>query len=332
MTARDAAARRFLAGTPWRDATATALPGDASFRRYWRLAGGPSPALLMDAPPPAENVRAYRRVALHLRGLGLTAPAIHAADEDAGFLVIEDFGDRTFARALAAGEPAAPLYALATDALIALHARADAAALDAPAYDAARMLDAALLFLDWYLPRAGRPPDDGQRQGFAAAWRAVLPRAEAGGATLVLRDFFVENLMLAPGRRGVARCGLLDFQDAAIGPRAYDLMSLLEDARRDVAPAIRAGMLARYFAAFPALDRAAFLAAATVCAAQRHCRVLGVFARLAARDGKPAYLVHVPRLWRLLDRALAQPVMAPVKTWFDAEVPEAARVLSAPAA
>jgi aminoglycoside/choline kinase family phosphotransferase len=153
----------------------------------------------------------------------------------------------------------------------------------------------------------------------------VLPRAFAGGPALVLRDFFVENLMLAPGRAGAARCGLLDFQDAAIGPRAYDLMSLLEDARRDVAAEIRAAMLARYFAAFPDLDRAGFLAAATVCAAQRHCRVLGVFARLASRDGKPGYLAHVPRLWRLLERALSQPVMAPVRAWFDAEAPPPVR-------
>jgi N-acetylmuramate 1-kinase len=331
MSARDAAARRFLSATAWAGAAMAPLPGDASFRRYFRLAGGPSPALLMDAPPPHEDVRSYRRIAAHLVALGLTAPRVHAADDDAGFLLIEDFGDTTFARALAAGAPARPLYELATDALVALHARADAAAIDLPAYDAAAMLEKAALFLDWYMPRAGRKPDAAQRRRFAAAWAAVLPRAAAGAPTLVLRDFFVENLMLAPGRAGAARCGLLDFQDAAIGPRAYDLMSLVEDARRDVPAEIRAGMLARYFAAFPDLDRAGFLAAATVCAAQRHCRVLGVFARLASRDGKPAYLAHVPRLWRLMERALSQPVMAPVKAWFDAEAPPPLRALKAAA-
>ncbi len=328
MSAREAEIAAFLAAGAWRHAARRPLAGDASFRRYFRLAGGPAPALLMDAPPPREDVRPFVKVARHLAALGLSAPAIHAVDAEHGFVVLEDFGDATFPAAMAAGDPAA-FYVLATDTLIALHRTPAMLDIEVPAYDAARLTDMAALLLDWFLPAAsGAPVAAAARADYRAAWAAVLPLREAVPTVLALRDYFPENLMWLAGREGVRRCGLLDFQDAMAAPAVYDLVSLVEDARRDVPDALRAAMLARYLAAFPAIDPAGFAAACAVMAAQRHARVIGVFVRLWQRDGKPGYLRHLPRLWRLLDRALAHPALAPLRRWFDAEVPPAWRVAS----
>ena len=158
-----------------------------------------------------------------------------------------------------------------------------------------------------------------------AAWRDCLTPALADAPTLVLRDYHVDNLMWLTGRDGVAACGLLDFQDAVAGPRAYDLMSLLEDARRDIDTALTADMLARYRAAFPDLEapgpgRDAFDTVYAVLAAQRHAKVIGIFTRLCRRDAKADYLVHIPRVWRLLERNLADPALAPVRDWFERHV------------
>ena len=152
-------------------------------------------------------------------------------------------------------------------------------------------------------------------------WRALLPLANAVPATLVLRDYHVDNLMLIEGRTGLAACGLLDFQDAVIGSPAYDLVSLLEDARRDVSADVASGLSEHYLGAFPGLDRAAFTTAAAVLAAQRNCKILGIFTRLCVRDRKPQYLVHVPRLWRLVDRDVSHPALAPVRRWLDRYIP-----------
>ncbi len=322
MTDRAAAIERFLATTEWRHARRMPLPSDASFRRYIRLAGGPGAALLMDAPPPHENVAAFMRVARHLAALGLSAPKLYAADEAQGFLVIEDFGEDTYARRLAAGADEDELYALAIDVLIALHRAPAAGAIDVPAYDEARLIDAAGLLIDWFLPAmTGRPTPQAAAEDFRAAWRSVMPLRLGTPQTLALRDFHIDNLMIVAGQSGVRRCGLLDFQDAMRAPAAYDLVSLIEDARRDVAPALRAAMLARYRAAFPALDEAAFRASLAVMGAQRHARVIGVFTRLWRRDGKPRYLHHIPRVWRLLEGAVRHPGLLPVKRWLDAHVP-----------
>lgn len=329
--AADARARArlaFLAGTRWRDAQMTALSGDASFRRYFRLAGGPSPALLMDAPPPREDVAPFVRVGRHLRALGFSAPEIHAEDPAQGFLVIEDFGDATFTRRLAEGADEAALYTLATDTLIALHRHPDAAAAGVPPYDAAALQREADLLIDWFLPAVtGAPAPAAAAEEYRAAWRALYPLADAAAPTLVLRDYHVDNLMELPGREGTAACGLLDFQDALTGSPAYDLVSLVADARRDIRPALRAAMIERYLAAFPALGRADFLAAAAMLSAQRNCKIIGIFTRLMARDGKPAYLRHIPRVWRLLEADLAHPALAPVRRWLDAAIPPALRTV-----
>ena len=325
--ARDRSRRAFLAGTDWRKARMTALTGDASFRRYFRLAGGPSPALLMDAPPPQEEVAPFVRVARHLCNLGFSAPAVHAEDPERGFLVIEDFGDATFTRRLAEGADEDALYRLAADTLIALHRHPGAASVDVPPYDAAALQREADLLIDWFLPAVtGAPAPQATAEEYRAVWRELYPLADTAPPTLVLRDYHVDNLMELPGREGSAACGLLDFQDALVGSPAYDLVSLVADARRDIRPALRDAMVERYLAAFPALNRTDFLAAAAMLSAQRNCKIIGIFTRLMARDGKPLYLQHIPRVWRLLEADLAHPALAPVRAWLDDAIPPALRV------
>ena len=308
---REAAISAFLAEAGWEDARREPLAGDASFRRYIRLRRGATTVLLMDAPPPEEDVRPFMAVAARLLQLGLSAPQVFRADPAYGLLLLEDFGDDTFTRLLGRGESEHTLYMLATDALTALQRRPDAAA-GFPPFGMDRFLAGAELFLDWYLPAAIDPTPD--REGFRAAMRQVLAPVLAGPGTLMLRDFHVDNLISLDGRVGAASCGLLDFQDAAGGPPAYDLASLIEDARRDVEESVRMAVLARYRAAFPgAMDLERDVA---ILGAQRHIRVLGTFMRLARRDGKPGYRRHLPRLRRMLERNLAHPALDPLAVWF----------------
>jgi aminoglycoside/choline kinase family phosphotransferase len=278
----------------------------------------------MDAPPPQEDVEPFVAVAGILRGLGLSAPQVHAQDRARGFLLIEDFGDDLYTRLLAKGGDAAALYALAIDTLIALHRAVDLRGLPPlPPYDPGRLLDEAALLVDWYAPSVlGRPLTTAAREDYLARWREILPQAALSEATLVLRDYHVDNLMLLPGRSGVAGCGLLDFQDAVLGPASYDLVSLLEDARRDVPASLRAAMTARYLAAFPALDPVLFRRSGTILAAQRNMKILGIFTRLWRRDGKPAYLPHIARVWRLIEEEVArEPALAPIAQWLDRHLP-----------
>ena len=317
----------FLAAAGWEKAVRRRLAGDASFRRYDRLEAGPFRAVLMDAPPPQEDVRPFLAIARLLQRLGFSAPGVLAEDIAAGLLLLEDFGDATYTRLLAQGAAEEALYALAVDLLIALHRGFDpAAAPEVPAYDDQRLLTEAALLVDWYLPAvAGQPTEPRLRAEYLALWRALLPVARAVPTSLVLRDYHVDNLMLIEGRDGLAACGLLDFQDAVIGPVTYDLVSLLEDARRDVPPGLAAAMRARYLAGFPDLDRAAFDASYAVLGAQRNCKIVGIFTRLCVRDGKPVYLAHIPRVWRLIESDLGHPVLAPVKDWLDRHIPPAMR-------
>jgi len=318
----------FLEANGWGGVVPTSHAGDASFRCYYRLRRGPDSAIVMDAPPPQEDVGTYVAVAAILRGLGLSAPEVLAEDRAEGFLLIEDFGDDTYTRLLARGVDEPALYTLAVDTLAALQqAVAAGGAPDLPPYDEARLLGEAALLVDWYMPAVlGLPPAAALREEYLALWRAVLPQATAPfRPTLVLRDFHIDNLMLLPGRPVVRCCGLLDFQDAVCGPPAYDLVSLLEDARRDVSEGLCRAMTARYLAAFPVLDRAAFGHSAAILAAQRNCKILGIFTRLWKRDGKPGYLAHVPRLWRLIEADLRHPALADIARWIDRHLPPAAR-------
>ena len=329
MAERDQAIAGFLAGAGWGDAARAALPGDASFRRYFRLARQGTTAMLMDAPPPQEDVRPYLAIARSLQSLDLSAPEIFAEDVAAGLLLIEDFGDDTYTRLLAKGADETALYALAIDVLIALRERfAPDAAPSLPPYDDTRLLSEAALLVDWYLPAiTGSETPAALREEYLDLWRNLFPVARAMPPTLVLRDYHVDNLMRIPGRPGIAACGLLDFQDAVLGPITYDLVSLLEDSRRDIAPDLIAAMRQRYLSAFPDLDRDAFNASFAVLGAQRHCKVVGIFTRLDRRDKKPRYLTHIPRLWRLIDQDLRHPVLAPVKAWLDRHIPPALRVV-----
>ncbi len=333
-SARQQAMAAFLNASGWSGTVAAPLAGDASFRSYYRLRRGLESVVVMDAPPPQEDVGSYVAVAAILRALGLSAPVVLAEDRAQGFLLIEDFGDDTYTRLLQRGADEWALYALAVDVLAAVQQASAAAAgvTGLPPYDDARLLAEAVLLVDWYFPAAlGKPPTASMREEYLALWRAVLPLArEPFRPTLILRDFHIDNLMLLPDRAGVRRCGLLDFQDAVVGPPAYDLVSLLEDARRDVPGALRREMTERYLAAFPALDRADFQRSAAILAAQRNCKILGIFTRLWKRDGKPAYLRHIPRLWRLVEHDLRHPALCGVAHWLDRHLPPAARRIPEP--
>ncbi len=329
MTERDSAITAFLAASGWGGATHQPLAGDASFRRYCRLERNGGTAMLMDAPPPQEDVRPFLSIAKVLRELGFSAPSILAADAPAGLLLLEDLGDDTYTRLFAKGADETELYALAVDVLVALHRRFTSQnAPSVPPYDDTRLLNEAALLVDWYLPAiSGEPTPAALREDYLELWRGLFPVARAVPATLVLRDYHVDNLMRIAGRGGLAACGLLDFQDAVLGPVTYDLVSLLEDSRRDIAPAITASMRRRYLAAFPDLDREAFGASFAVLGAQRHCKVIGIFTRLDRRDFKPRYLEHIPRLWRLIDEDLLHPALAPVKQWLDRHIPPERRAV-----
>jgi N-acetylmuramate 1-kinase len=313
----------FIEACGWGGCAAAPLAGDASFRRYYRLAREGRTAVLMDAPPPQEDVGRYVFVATLLRRLGFSAPEVLAEDCREGFLLLEDFGDETYTRRLERGHDESTLYGLAVDTLVALqHAVGPSVSAKLPAYDMTRLLVEASLLVDWYRPAVlGVPLEAEARTEYLASWQAVLPLAEVSRPTLVLRDYHIDNLMLLTDRPGVCGCGLLDFQDAVCGQPSYDLVSLLEDARRDVPAALQREMTERYCASFPGLDRQAFRRSAAILAAQRNCKILGLFTRLWKRDSKPQYLAHVPRVWRLLDEELRHPALAPIAQWLDRHLP-----------
>lgn len=306
-----AGAAAFLASLGWNDAQVLPLAGDASFRRYFRVVAEGRSAVLMDAPPPHEDPRPFVSVAGWLTGQGFAAPTIHGTDLDRGLVLLEDFGDvrmRETVDADASREDA--LYGAAIDLLVEL-ARHAAEGL-AP-YDRSVMHREANLLTEWYCPAVGIEAD---RDGYAAAWDAVFDMALTERPVTVLRDYHAENLMLVGDGDSL---GLLDFQDALAGHPAYDLVSLLQDARRDVSPDLEARMLARYRAATGAGGD--FDAAYHVLGAQRNAKIVGIFTRLWKRDGKARYPGLCPRVWRYLERDLEHPALAPVKAWFDADIP-----------
>jgi len=314
-------APEFLAGCGWGGAEILPLAGDASFRRYFRVVQGDRTAVLMDAPPPHEDPRPFIAVAEWLAGVGLSAPDILARDLDKGLLLLGDFGDWRL-REYLDDDPAREhdLYARATDVLVHLHRHPPMPGL--PVHGLEQWLEELKLFTDWYCPALGIEVD---ANGYAAAWTEVLgPVADDGlGPVTVLRDYHAENIMLVGEREGVAHFGLLDFQDALSGHPAYDLASVLEDARRDVPPEIERAMIDRYVAAMGQGD--AFERAYWALAAQRNTRILGVFTRLWKRDSKPHYRRFQPRMWGLLERDLANAHLKPVREWFDANVGEGYR-------
>jgi aminoglycoside/choline kinase family phosphotransferase len=322
MSERAARRRDFVVRSGWGDAEERLLAGDASFRKYFRLTGATGSTVVMDAPAPQEDVRPFVRIARHLLAMQLSAPEIWAVDEADGFLLLEDLGDDTFARVLANGGDEAELYARATDVLATVHAAPGHGLLPGlGGYEGDALIEAAMLLPEWYLAEAtGHTTQAEVTQGYVAAWRACLANLPPDTGALLLRDFHKDNLMWLPQRPGVRACGLLDFQDAQRGHASYDLVSLIEDARRDVSPAVQAACLARYLAA-TGLPEKDFRTGYALMAAQRHARIIGLFVRLLRRDGKPEYLRHLPRVWRLFESALAHPAVEPLRAWVDHHLP-----------
>jgi tRNA threonylcarbamoyl adenosine modification protein YjeE len=347
---RMAAARQFIAESGYSEALRSRLQGDASTRSYERLALGDKHVILMNSPrrpdgPPvrdgqpygaiahlADNVMPFVAMANGLRQHGFSAPTIHHADLDQGLLIIEDLGDER----VVSGEPPVPIkerYETAVDALLALHEQRLPDTLPVaphvehriPYYDMRAFLIEAELLLDWFLPRLGAPLPDIERGSFRALWRELLQPAIDGPATWVLRDFHSPNLLWLPRRSEIARLGVLDFQDAVMGPAAYDLASLLQDARVDVPEQLELALLGRYVRGRREVeadfDPAQFIKIYVTLGAQRASKILGIFARLDMRDGKPQYLRHMPRVWGYLQRSLGHPALESLNAWYIAHVP-----------
>lgn len=304
-------AAAFLAANGWAGAEIVPLAGDASFRRYFRVLHGDRRAVLMDAPPPHEDPRPFVAIARWLGERQFAAPVIHAVDDTQGLVLLEDFGDARMREAIDEDPDAAlELYEAAVDILIALRAHP---AGDLRPYDRAELQREAGLLVEWYCPAVGI---DADVAGYRAAWDAVLDRGLTETPVTVLRDYHAENLMLVGADRAL---GLLDFQDALAGHPAYDLVSLLQDARRDVEESIERVMLGHYRAATG--EGAAFLDAYRVLGAQRNAKIIGIFTRLWKRDGKPRYPALCPRVWGYLERDLSYPALAPVARWFEDNIP-----------
>lgn len=318
--------RAFLAEAGWGDATVAPLAGDASNRRYDRVSGAKGAAVLMDAPAErGEDITIFLDFTDLLRRQGLSAPTIYHADRATGFALLEDLGDDLYAR-IAAADPSqeAQIYGAAVDLLAEMHSapppvRAGARAIQP--YDAAVLLREAQLATGWWVPAAsadtpGTALEDDFSDVIARACGDVATRRDA----LVLRDYHAENLLWLPRREGAARVGLLDYQDALIGARAYDLVSLLEDARRDTSTGLRRAMIDRYVAASGvAADE--FAAEYAVLGAQRNLKIIGIFARLWLRDGKPVYLDMIPRVWAHLMNDLAHPGLSELAAFVNANIP-----------
>ena len=311
----------FLSHAGWGEAEVDPIPGDASFRRYFRIRDGYRKAMLMQAPPPQEDPQPFLDVAAWLSANGQRAPEVYAADAERGWALLEDFGDdrmRDWLELNPAGENAA--YCAAIDALVALH-RCPAGPFGP--YDIAAYLRETALFTEWYCPAAGLEVDEG---GYEHAWEAVLSplfARQAPGVT-VLRDYHAENIMLLePEKSGGGAQGLIDFQDALVGHPAYDLVSLLQDARREVSLDLERRMIERYLSQVDAGHE--FAADYALLGAQRNAKIVGVFTRLWKRDGKPRYLSLIPRVWAAMERDLAHPALAPVAAWFEDNIPRRVR-------
>jgi len=356
---RQEAMQAFLDKAGWGDAILAPLPGDASTRRYIRLHGKTFGAMLMDQPQEVEpmqcppNATAEQRrelgynavarlagadcgrfiaAAEFLRNKGLSAPQIYAADVKQGFVLIEDLGDDLYAAALSNGHAGEEyeLYAAAVDALAKLHSEGAPSALGSDkalyAYDETALLAETDLMTEWFFPLAlGRQATDDERAEHRALWREVLLPVLASPAVFVHRDYHAQNLLWLPQRRGAARVGMIDFQDAVAGTTSYDLISLLEDARRDVSADLAESMTSRYVDRMResghSVDVRFYREEAAVMAAQRNTKIAGIFARLYKRDSKPRYLSYLPRVWGYLEHDLRHDALAPLKLWYDRKIP-----------
>lgn len=305
---------QFLKKAGWAGANVKPLAGDASFRRYFRVKRFGTSAMLMDAPPPQEDAEPFLRAARWLDENGMRVPRIIAEDTEKGLVLIEDFG-RTRMREYLDQWPddEAEVYRTAINALVELHELPGGPFGD---YTLSEYLRETQLLVDWYCTSQNLYIDG---NGYTAAWEEVLssllPRQRPG--VTVLRDYHAENIMLLGS---VKQQGMLDFQDALVGHPAYDLVSLLQDARRDVSPELETEMF-DYYRQETGVDSEQFFADYARLGAQRNAKIVGIFVRLWRRDGKPRYLDLIPRVWGLLERDLTHPALAPVAQWFDANIP-----------
>lgn len=318
MTDRATLSRTFLNQAGWGDATRAFLAGDASDRRYERVTRPGGSAVLMDAPPgQGDDPAAFLTIARHLRGLGLSAPEVLAFDPGTGFMLLEDLGDALFARRIAADASLDLPLTVAAAAVLAEIQRHPAPA-DLANLAAADWAEAAAFALDWYAFAATgeRPADD----GFRAALTEALATHADGPRVLILRDYHAENLIWLQDRQGLAQVGLLDFQLAQMGQPGYDLVSLVQDARRDL-PAKVAQAAVQRFLDLSGRDETAFSTSLAVLGAQRALRILGIFARLCLVSGKPGYLPLIPRVWGQLQTNLAHPSLAPLARICDRLLP-----------
>ncbi|TGS11261.1 tRNA (adenosine(37)-N6)-threonylcarbamoyltransferase complex ATPase subunit type 1 TsaE [Mesorhizobium sp. M2E.F.Ca.ET.209.01.1.1] len=343
--ARSLAMRDFLASAGWGGASRRHFVGDASARSYEIVSlPGQAPRVLMNSPrlvlgPPvrdgkpyaviahtAQSVAAFVAIDKALLAAGVSVPVIHAQDLDQGFLLIEHLGSEGFLSG--DGRPVAERYEAAAELLAMMHGKAWQERMEAapgvfhdvPPFDRDAMLIEADLLVDWYVPWiTGEPPSDALRAGYHQQWNAVLDRLAGSEYTLMLRDFHSPNIIWRAERSGLDRLGIVDVQDALIGPAAYDVASLAMDARVTVSPGIERRTVAAYVAArnaAGAFDEAAFAEAYAIMAAQRNSKILGIFVRLEKRDGKPYYLKHLPRIRDYLRRALAHPALAGLKEFY----------------
>lgn len=310
----------FLFDTDWRNAERTALAGDASLRRYERLfdAATGRRAIVMDAPPEkGEDVRPFLKVAAYLRNNGLASPEIYDADEEAGFLVLEDFGHDLFDVVCeAAPEKEHELYAAAVDALAIL---AQAPALDGAQDYHPQMLDLALACFKWYAEPATGQDLSAAYNDCAATLSPLIDTLGAGKVT-ILRDFHAQNLLWLPKRAAPQNVGLLDFQDAMLGHPAYDLISMTTDARRDVSPDIQQMCVDRFVDKL-SLDPVQFARDAAICSVQRNLRILMIFGRMSLYFKRPHYVDLIPRVWGHLMTDLAHPDLAPVAEVIQSSIP-----------
>lgn len=313
----------FLDAAGWGDAERRPLAGDASFRKYERLWHKGQQAVLMDAPPPHEDVRPFLRACKSLRSHGLSAPALLAADEEKGFLLLEDLGDNLYSRLLKdAPHKEEELYLAAADVLVKLYQEANTTdSTHYPPYDSTLLMREAMLLPEWFLTEIYDPDTAiSLGQEYARIWQGLFSAIPSFKPVLVQRDFHADNLLWLQERKGVTRVGLLDFQDAVIGAPAYDMVSILEDARRDVSQQTVQAVLNHYLEQ-TGQDRQAFMDSYALLGAQRNCKIVGIFARLAKRDGKHGYLAYMPRVWGHLQQDVMHPLLLPLKSWLDKHIP-----------
>ena len=304
----------FLEQHGWTAPKLTAVAGDASFRRYFRVDSGARHAILMHAPPPHEDPKPFIDIANHLRSQGFAAPEILAQDLEQGLVLLEDFGDQRMREHVDHHpQEEEAVYRQVVDLLTELRQQPAA---DIPPYSRDEYVREVNLLTEWYCPAKGLEVD---QQGFERAWdhvlKSVLDFQEP--PVTVLRDYHAENIMLLKD----GRLGLLDFQDALAGHRAYDLVSMLQDARRDVSDELESAMIAHYLSVTGETDPEQFRSHYAILGAQRNTKIIGIFTRLCKRDGKARYLDFLPRMWGLLEKDLRHPDLAPVAAWFDENIP-----------